>query len=351
MKGTSKNPEERTRVGSTNLCFVTGGAGFIGSHLCEALLKEGREVITLDNFDPFYDPSIKHHNLHAVERMMQGEKIDPSKFQWIEGDIRNRELLESIFAGIKEAGKTATVIHIAAKAGVRPSIDNAPLYTEVNINGTQNIFEMARIFGVKKVIFASSSSVYGENKKIPFSEADPVDHPISPYAMTKKSNELLAHTYHHLYGIDTVGLRFFTVYGPRQRPDLAISKFTRMIDHGEAIPFYGDGTTRRDYTYIDDIIEGVLASLRYVENGNGLYDILNLGESQTTTLKELVAHIEMALGKEAIIDRLPMQPGDVPQTYADISRAKVRIGYAPKTLIKAGIAKYVDWYRGEEFRY
>jgi len=338
-------------MSTSNLCFVTGGAGFIGSHLCEALLKEGREVITLDNFDPFYDPSLKHRNLRAVEKMMVREKIERSRFRWIEGDIRDRELLESVFAGFKEAGKQITIIHIAAKAGVRPSIDNAPLYTEVNVTGTQNIFEVAKSFGIRKLLYASSSSVYGENKKIPFSESDPVDHPVSPYAMTKKSNELLAHTYHHLYDIDTIGLRFFTVYGPRQRPDLAISKFTRMIDHREAIPFYGDGTTSRDYTYIDDIIGGVLASLHHIENNEGLYEIINLGESQTTTLKELVAHIEAALGKKAIINRLPMQPGDVPRTCADISKARAMIGYAPRTLIERGIARYVAWYRSEEYEY
>ena len=334
-----------------NVCFVTGGAGFIGSHLCEALLKEGREVVTLDNFDPFYDPTIKHHNLQAIETMMRDENIVASNFRWIEGDIRDRELLESIFAGLKETGKEITIVHIAAKAGVRPSIDNAPLYTEVNINGTQNLFEIAKGFGIKKIIFASSSSVYGENKKLPFSEEDSVDHPISPYAMTKKSNELLAYTYHHLYGIDSIGLRFFTVYGPRQRPDLAISKFTRMIDHGEAIPFYGDGSTRRDYTYIDDIIDGVLASLHYLENSNDTYEILNLGESQTTTLRELVGYIEQALEKEALVHMLPMQAGDVPQTYADISKARSVIHYAPKTLIKEGISKYVQWYRAEGYRY
>jgi UDP-glucuronate 4-epimerase len=338
-------------VGSNQVCFVTGGAGFIGSHLCEALLKEGREVVTLDNFDPFYDPAIKHRNLQAIETTMQNEEIESSKFRWVDGDIRDKELLESIFTGLKEAGKQITIIRIAAKAGVRPSIDNAPLYTEVNIIGTQNIFEVAKSFGVQKLIYASSSSVYGENKKVPFGEEDPVDHPISPYAMTKKANELLAHTYHHLYSIDMVGLRFFTVYGPRQRPDLAISKFTRMIDHGEAIPFYGDGSTRRDYTYIDDIIEGMLAALRYIEQESDIYEIINLGESQTTTLRELVAYIESAVGKKAIIDTLPMQPGDVPQTYADISKARRLIGYNPKTLIEAGIAKYVEWYRAQEYRY
>ena len=333
-----------------NICFVTGGAGFIGSHLCEALLRDGRIVITLDNFDPFYEPKIKQHNIDSIQKIMQEEEIEASHFKLIEGDIRDRELLKKIFSELKQYDKAITILHIAAKAGVRPSIDNAPLYTDVNIIGTQNIFEVAKSFGVKKIIYASSSSVYGENKKVPFNEEDNVDSPISPYAMTKKSNELLAHTYHHLYSIDTIGLRFFTVYGPRQRPDLAINKFTRMIDSGEAIPFYGDGSTRRDYTYIDDIIDGVLRALDYIEVHDNIYEILNLGESQTTTLRELVSHIENAVGKKAIINHLPLQPGDVPQTYADISKAKRVIGYQPTTLISEGITKYVAWYQAQEYR-
>jgi len=335
-------------VSKKNFCFVTGGAGFIGSHLCEALLMSGRHVLTLDNLDPFYDPKIKAQNLHAIEEMMRREGIDPSAFSWIEGDIRDKKLLDTLFAGVTEAGHTVSIIHIAAKAGVRPSIDNAALYSDVNINGTQNIFEVAKSYGVQKVIFASSSSVYGENEKIPFNEEDPVDHPISPYAMTKKANELMAYTYHHLYDIDMIGLRFFTVYGPRQRPDLAISKFTRMIDRSEPIPFYGDGTTRRDYTYIDDIVDGVLKALEYLEGNHDLYEIINLGESQTTTLRELVTHIETAVGREAIIRSLPLQPGDVPQTYADIGKARALIGYRPGTLIKEGIRTYVAWYRETE---
>ena len=333
-----------------NICFVTGGAGFIGSHLCEALLRDGRIVLTLDNFDPFYDPKIKQHNIDSIQKMMREEEIEASHFKLIKGDIRDRELLKKIFSELKQYDKAITILHIAAKAGVRPSIDNAPLYTDVNIIGTQNIFEVAKSFGVQKIIYASSSSVYGENKKVPFSEEDNVDSPISPYAMTKKSNELLAHTYHHLYSIDTIGLRFFTVYGPRQRPDLAINKFTRMIDSGEAIPFYGDGSTRRDYTYIDDIIDGVLRALDYIEVHDNIYEILNLGESQTTTLRELVSHIENAVGKKAIINHLPLQPGDVPQTYADISKAKRVIGYQPTTLISEGITKYVAWYQAREYQ-
>ncbi len=323
---------------------MTGGAGFIGSHLCEALLRDDRIVITLDNFDPFYDPELKRRNINSIKKMMQDEEIRTSHFLLIEGDICDRELLDQIFTKLQSFKRDISILHIAAKAGVRPSIDNAPLYSDVNIIGTQNIFEVAKSFGVEKIIYASSSSVYGENKKVPFSEEDSVDTPISPYAMTKKSNELLAYTYHHLYNIDTMGLRFFTVYGPRQRPDLAINKFTKMIDQDKAIPFYGDGTTRRDYTYIDDIIDGVLGSLHYIEKKTNVCEVLNLGESQTTTLTELVSHIEKALGKKAIIDTHPMQAGDVPQTFADISKAKKMIGYRPKTLIEAGIAKYVDWY-------
>jgi len=335
-------------VSKKNFCFVTGGAGFIGSHLCEALLKSGRSVLTLDNLDPFYDPKIKEQNLRSIEKTMQRERIDPSAFSWIEGDIRDKKLLDTLFAGIAESGHTISIIHIAAKAGVRPSIENAALYTDVNINGTQNIFEVAKTYDIRKLIFASSSSVYGENKKVPFSEKDPVDHPISPYAMTKKSNELMGYTYHHLYDIDMIGLRFFTVYGPRQRPDLAISKFTRMIDRAEAIPFYGDGTTKRDYTYIDDIVDGVLKALEYLENHSDLYEIINLGESQTTTLRELVSYIETAVGRKAIIQTLPLQPGDVTQTYADIAKARQLIGYQPDTLIDEGIQKYVEWYRKME---
>jgi len=333
-----------------NICFVTGGAGFIGSHLCEALLRDGRIVVTLDNFDPFYDPAIKQRNIDSIQKMMLDEKIEASHFRLIKGDIRDRKLLKKIFSELKRHDRPVTILHIAAKAGVRPSIENAPLYTDVNIIGTQNIFEMAKSFGVKKIVFASSSSVYGENKKVPFSEEDSVDAPISPYAMTKRSNELLAHTYHHLYAIDIIGLRFFTVYGPRQRPDLAINKFTRMIDLGEPIPFYGDGTTRRDYTYIDDIIDGVLRSLKHIETHENIDEILNLGESQTTTLHELVSLIEDALKKEAIINKLPLQPGDVPQTYADISKAKHVIGYQPSTLIAEGITKFVSWYQSQEYR-
>ncbi len=335
---------------SQNICFVTGGAGFIGSHLCEALLRSGRRVIALDNFDPFYDPILKERNIDAVESLLHTEGMDKSSFELVRGDIRDQPLLETLFAKLQRHSGNVTIIHLAAKAGVRPSIADAPLYSDVNIIGTQNIFEAAKKYGFQKIIYASSSSVYGENTKVPFSETDPVDAPISPYAMTKRSCELLAYTYHHLYDMDMIGLRFFTVYGPRQRPDLAINKFTRMIDRGEAIPFYGDGSTRRDYTYIDDIIDGVMRAVAFIEKESHIYEIINLGESQTTTLRELVAYIEEALEKKAIIDPLPLQPGDVPQTYADISKAKAMIGYAPTTLVKEGIAQFVSWYKKQDAR-
>ena len=311
--------------------LVTGAAGFIGSHLCEALLAQGRQVVGYDNFDPFYDRAIKQRNLSDLQ--------SHAAFTLVEGDICDRDKLANTF---RQFGITE-VIHLAALAGVRPSIANPFRYQTVNVGGTSALLECVRDFGVENFLFASSSSVYGENDKVPFAEVDRVDHPISPYAATKKAGELICHTYHHLYGFPVTCLRFFTVYGPRQRPDLAIAKFTRLIDSGTPIPFFGDGSTRRDYTYIDDIIQGVIAAL---ENRAG-YAIYNLGESQTTTLAELVKQIESALGKPALIDRQPSQPGDVPVTYADISLARAELGYSPHTKIPEGIPKYVEWYRAQ----
>jgi UDP-glucuronate 4-epimerase len=312
--------------------LVTGTAGFIGSHLSETLLKQGRNVVGYDNFDPFYDRDIKEGNLSALRTH--------DRFTLVEGDIRDREKLAETFQkfGITE------VVHLAALAGVRPSIAEPYRYQEVNVWGTSAILECIRDFGVDNFVFASSSSVYGENDKVPFAESDRVDNPISPYAATKKAGELICHAYHHLYGFPVTCLRFFTVYGPRQRPDLAIAKFTKLIDNDVPIPFFGDGSTRRDYTYIDDIIQGVVAALEK----RSPYAIFNLGESETTTLVELVKAIESALGKEAIIDRQPSQPGDVPITYADISLAKAELGYQPTTKIAEGIPKYVEWYRAQE---
>jgi len=310
--------------------LVTGAAGFIGSHLSETLLKQGRDVVGYDNFDPFYDRDIKEGNLTALRAH--------DRFTLVEGDIRDREKLANTF---REFGITE-VVHLAALAGVRPSIAEPYRYQEVNVAGTSAILECIRDFGVDNFVFASSSSVYGENEKVPFAESDRVYHPISPYAATKKAGELICHTYHHLYGFPVTCLRFFTVYGPRQRPDLAIAKFTKLIDNDIPIPFFGDGSTRRDYTYVDDIIQGVVAALEK----RSPYAIFNLGESETTTLVELVQAIESALGKEAIIDRQPSQPGDVPITYADISLARAELGYQPTTKIAEGIPRYVEWYRG-----
>lgn len=312
--------------------LITGGAGFIGSHLSERLLSEGRRVICLDNFDTFYDPRIKRENLSL--------SLKDDRFTLIEGDIRDLALLMRIFG----RRKIDAVVHIAARAGVRPSIKEPILYYDVNVHGTMNLLEMAKEYPVKKFIFASSSSVYGENKKIPFSEEDNVDNPISPYAATKKAGELICYTYHHLYQIPVTCLRFFTVYGPRQRPDLAIHKFTRLIYEGKAVPVYGDGSSKRDYTYIDDIIDGVAASLRTELS----YEIINLGESKTIGLLEMVSLLEERLQKKASIEWLPVQPGDVPITCANIAKARKLLGYNPRTDIVEGIGRFVEWFIEKE---
>lgn len=321
--------------------LVTGGAGFIGSHLTETLLKSGQKVIVLDNFNAFYDPSVKRGNLKEVKAMMVKACIPEDCLHIMEGDIRDAEQLDKLFATYS----IQLVVHLAAMAGVRPSLSAPLLYNDVNINGTLNLLEMCKKYGVKKLVFASSSSVYGNNQKVPFAEDDFVDHPISPYAATKKAGELLCHTYHHLYGMDIACLRFFTVYGPRQRPDLAIHKFTRLIFNDEEIPFYGDGTTERDYTYIDDIIDGVVKAIRWVQASQGRYEIFNLGESRTISLKEMVATLEKEIGKKVKIKALPMQPGDVQRTYADITKAQKILGYQPTTAFEEGIKQFVQWYR------
>jgi len=311
----------------TNI-LITGGAGFIGSHLSEQLLQEDSRIICLDNLDAFYDPQIKRENLKPL--------LANNNFTLIEGDIRNLELLTDIFEG----NRIDVIVHIAARAGVRPSIIEPLLYYYVNVRGTTNLLEMAKKYHVRKFIFASSSSVYGENEKVPFSEDDNVDYPISPYAATKKAGELIAFTYHHLFGIPVTCLRFFTVYGPRQRPEMAIHKFTRLIYEGKSIPVYGDGTSRRDYTYIDDIIAGITASIN-TELG---YEIINLGESKTVRLSELIYLIEENLQKKAVIEWLPEQPGDVPVTFADIDKARKLLGYAPCVDIKEGVGRFVKWF-------
>jgi len=321
--------------------LVTGGAGFIGSHLTKALLKSQQKVIVLDNFNDFYDPEIKRGNIKAITTKMAELGIPEDHFQIVEGDIRNTEQMDKLFASFS----IQLVVHLAAMAGVRPSISVPLLYNDVNINGTLNLLELCRKYGVKKFVFASSSSVYGNNKKVPFSETDFVDHPVSPYAATKRAGELLCHTYHHLYGMDIACLRFFTVYGPGQRPDLAIHKFTKLIINDEEVPFYGDGTTERDYTYIEDIIDGVLRAIQWVENGQGSYEIFNLGESRTVNLKEMVTTLEKEIGKKAKLKVLPMQPGDVQRTYADITKAQKILGYQPTTAFEDGIKQFIQWYK------
>lgn len=309
--------------------LITGAAGFIGSHLTERLLSQGWDVIGLDNFDPFYDRAIKEDNLRSARTSAQ--------FSFIEGDIRDAACVEKVC----RQSAIDVIVHLAARAGVRPSIQDPVGYMDVNINGTVTMLEAARMHGIGKFVFASSSSVYGNNKKVPFSEDDNVDFPISPYAATKKAGELICHTYSHLYGMDITCLRFFTVYGPRQRPDLAIHKFAHLIENSKPIPVFGDGSMRRDFTYIDDIIDGVTASMRTCKG----YKIYNLGESRPVRLDALIEAIENALGKKAVLNRLPEQPGDVQQTYADVSRAVRELGYEPKTQLHDGLARFVGWFR------
>ena len=334
--------------------LVTGGSGFIGSHLVEHLLKNGHSVINVDNFDDFYDYRIKIKNtlsstgletafdFQDKDRDIQKVIFETSSrdYQLYYQDIRDGSGLQKIFA----KHKIDAVIHLAALAGVRPSIERPADYEVVNIQGTMNLWEICREHRVNKIVCASSSSVYGNNEKIPFSETDPVDEPISPYAATKRASEILGHVYHHLYGIDMVHLRFFTVYGPRQRPDLAIHKFTSLIRSKNEIPFYGDGSTARDYTYIDDIIDGILKTITYLHRNNGVYEILNLGENQVITLDEMLSAIEENLEIMSLKKRLPLQPGDVQITNADISKARALIGYNPTTNFHIGIKKFVEWF-------
>ena len=313
--------------------LITGGAGFIGSSLADNLLKEGNKVIVIDNFCDFYDPSIKEDNIK--------EALNNSNYKLYRGDIRDKDLLDKIF----NENKIDVVVHLAAMAGVRPSIENPILYQEVNCMGTQNILEVMKKYNVDKLVMASSSSVYGNTKEVPFREDMIVDFAISPYAATKKANEVMTHVYHKLQNLNVIMLRFFTVFGPRQRPDLAINKFTRLMLNNEEIPMFGDGSTSRDYTYIDDIVDGIKRSCDYVMNNNDVYEIINLGNSSPTTLKEMINIIGEVLGVTPKIKELPMQPGDVDRTYADVSKAKRLLGYEPKTSFKDGIIKFVEWYK------
>ncbi|HEX8694187.1 MAG TPA: NAD-dependent epimerase/dehydratase family protein [Longimicrobium sp.] len=316
--------------------LVTGAAGFIGSHLCERLLARGDEVVGVDNFDPFYDPAVKRRNLEP--------SLATGRFRLAEADVRRPDALE---AAVRAAGggEVEAIVHLAARAGVRPSIQDPLLYAEVNLGGTAGVLELARRLGVGRFVFGSSSSIYGESERVPFSEDDPVDRPISPYAASKRAGELLCHAYRHLYGLSVASLRFFTVYGPRQRPDLAIHRFTRLMSEGRPVPLFGDGRSERDYTYVDDIVQGVEGALRFVDERPGAFEVFNLGESRTTSLVRLVELIADALGVRPGIEWLPPQPGDVPRTYADVSKARAVLGYAPSVPVEVGIPRFVEWFR------
>ena len=311
--------------------LVTGAAGFIGSHLCDRLLGDGHTVVGLDNFDPFYPREVKEQNVAEARKS--------PRFTLVETDIRNGVGMEAAFAEVG-LGSFDAIAHLAARAGIRPSIEDPVGYQLTNLMGTQNVLEFARKKGVKQFVFASSSSVYGVNPNVPWREDDHVLMPISPYASSKVSGELLGHVYSHLYGMRFVALRFFTVYGPRQRPDLAIHKFARLMLARRPLPFYGDGSTRRDYTYVDDIVHGILGALQYSATP---YEVINLGNNHTVSLGELVAGLERALGRKAVIDCRPEQPGDVPQTWADVTKAGRLFGYAPTTELGDGLVKFANW--------
>ncbi len=323
--------------------LVTGCAGFIGSHTAELFLKLGNRVIGLDNLAPTYSIEIKRRNLEQV----RAHASNPENFIFIEGNIRNSNIVENAL----KAHHPDLIVHLAALAGVQPSIKNPSEYMEVNVTGTVNLLESAHKLGIKNFILASSSSVYGTNSKVPFSEADRVNHPISPYAASKRSCELLAYTYSHLYQMKIACLRFFTVYGPRQRPDLAIYKFTQAILNDQLIQIYGDGTSQRDYTYISDIVEGIGLTSEWIQSEKAernRFEIFNLGESQTVPLNQLVSLLEKTLNKKAKVEHAPYLPGDVPITYADLAHSKEILGYQPKVKIEEGINKFCDWYLNQK---
>lgn len=313
--------------------LITGGAGFIGSSLADDLLEKNNRVVVIDNFCDFYDPKIKENNIKNA--------LKKENYKLYRGDIRDKDLLNKIF----NENNIDIVVHLAAMAGVRPSIENPVLYQEVNCLGTQNILECMKEKRIMNLVMASSSSVYGNSKTVPFKESDIVDFAISPYAATKKANEVMTHVYHKLYNMNVIMLRFFTVYGPRQRPDLAINKFTRLMLEGKKIPMFGDGSTSRDYTYIGDIVDGIERSVNYCLNNSNVYEILNLGNSSPVSLKEMINIIGKCLNVVPDIEELPMQPGDVDRTFACIDKAKDMIGYNPQTPFEEGIKKFVKWYR------
>lgn len=314
--------------------LVTGGAGFIGSHLVERLLSQDKRVVVIDNFNDFYKPAYKKENISAV--------IQNPELRLYETDIRDRRACQEIF----ERHEIEKVVHLAAQAGVRPSIENPLLYEDINCRGTLNMLDLSRSYGIKQFIFGSSSSVYGNNKKVPFSEDDPVNEPISPYAATKRAGELYCYNYHHLYKMAVSCLRFFTVYGPRQRPDLAIRKFTELIDNNQPVTIYGDGTTQRDYTFFSDIIDGIISVLDKQFD----FEIINLGDSRPVQLRRLIELIEEELDKKAQIHKLPEQPGDVQRTYADIRKAGHFLHYNPKIPIEQGIRLFIAWYKDRKKR-
>jgi UDP-glucuronate 4-epimerase len=307
--------------------LVTGGAGFIGSHLVDSLLADGWRVTVFDSFDPFYDPAVKERNV--------APHLGRDGYALVRGDLRDAESVQSLAAASYDV-----IVHLAARAGVRPSIEDPVGYQEVNVAGTQLVLELARTLGIRQFVFASSSSVYGVNPRVPWREDDYVLQPISPYASTKVSGELLGHVYSHLYGLRFIALRFFTVYGPRQRPDLAIHKFARLMLAGRPIPVFGDGTTSRDYTYVDDVVRGVRAAMEYRDTP---YEVINLGNTRTVPLREMIAGLERALGVRASIERHPEQPGDVQQTWASIDKARALLGFAPATSYQEGVARFAAW--------
>lgn len=311
--------------------LVTGAAGFIGSHLVERLLAQGVAVLGLDCFDDFYDPAVKRRNLARA--------LEQPGFRLIEGDIRDGDLLREAIPDAVDC-----IVHLAARPGVRPSIEQPLLYQDVNVRGTQVLLEYAREKRIRRFLLGSSSSVYGNSPRVPFSEDDPVDRPISPYAATKRQAELICHAYHHLFGLGVVALRFFTVYGPRQRPDLAIHRFTRLLSEGKPIQQYGAGTTSRDYTYVDDIVQGIEGAIRYLDEAPDAYEIVNLGESETVELSHLIDLIADELGVSPEVEKLPPQPGDVERTFADISKARRLLAYDPRIGIEEGIRRFVAWY-------
>ena len=329
MSGESAQSGQSSDGNQGGHVLVTGGAGFIGHHLTHRLLDRGERVTALDNFNDFYDPAVKRQNVEGL--------TGRDGYRLVEGDIRDAELVDRLFA----ESDFSAVVHLAARAGVRPSLRQPILYEDVNCIGTLRLLEAARHHGPANFVFGSSSSVYGINEKVPFSEDDPVEQPISPYATTKRTGELLCYNYHHLYGLRTSCLRFFTVFGPAQRPEMAIHKFTDLLARGETVPLYGDGSSRRDYTYVDDIIDGVVAAMDLAPG----FEIFNLGGAETTALADLVTWLAEELAVEPRIEYLPDQPGDVPITYADVSKARRMLGYSPQVPIREGLRRFVAWYR------